>query len=82
MNNMVLKNYIDSIIDDTDFQKMPIGNFAKVLGGYSFPSTEVSEIRTPNHLPLIKIGSLLNGSVTNDIGFVEKEYKKTNQILF
>ena len=68
---------------DGNYTRKPIGDFAKVLGGFSFPSTEVSEIKYENHIPLIKIGSVLNGKITDDLGYVNENYKtsKPNFVL-
>lgn len=72
----IVTNVSKSFSDD-NFTRKPIGNYAKVLGGYSFPSTEVSEIKDENQIPLIKIGSVLNGRITDDLGYVNENYKKS-----
>lgn len=76
----VVKN-IGNSIDLSNYPLKPIGLYAKVLGGFSFPSDEISDIQSANYIPLIKIGSVLNGKITNDLGFVKKSYKEEKQLF-
>lgn len=78
----IVKNASNTFSDE-NFTRRPIGDFAKVLGGYSFPSTKVSDAKSENQIPLIKIGSVLNGAITDDLGYVNENYKssKPNFIL-
>ena len=78
----IVKNASNTFSDE-NFTRRPIGDFAKVLGGYSFPSAEVSDAKSENQIPLIKIGSVLNGAITDDLGYVNENYKlsKPNFIL-
>ncbi len=80
--DLLFKN-IGSSVSDENYARKPIGDYAKVLGGYSFPSLEVSETKAIGQIPLIKIGSVLNGSITDDIGFVDEKYRtgKPNFVL-
>jgi type I restriction-modification system DNA methylase subunit/restriction endonuclease S subunit len=73
----------NNAFSDDNYTRKPIGDFAKVLGGYSFPSTEVSETKYENQIPLIKIGSVLNGKITDDLGYVSENYRdsKPNFVL-
>lgn len=74
---------LNNTFSDDNYTRKPIGNLAKVLGGYSFPSSEVSEIKYENQIPLIKIGNVLNGKITGNLGYVNENYKtsKPNFVL-
>ncbi len=72
---------VGNTFPDNNYTRKPIGDFARVIGGYSFTSNEVSETKFENQIPLIKIGSILNGKITDDLGYVNESYK-TNKANF
>lgn len=60
-----------------DFPKRRISEIGKLIGGYAFPSSVLQDTKTDGAVPVIKIGSVLNGMINNDISFVSQEWSET-----